>query len=391
MKTTAITTIAALLAATGFSLSAAAQETPRREKEFKGVDLYARFDKGKNQWLFGMLPGTNREKAADEVNQSLTLKGLDALLAEMKKLAPRETVILSPSESLNNAENVSLTPLDEKTRKKLAEFCAKHEIILIGDGDVLNQPNRTIAAMEASATRRELILSQFHTDEKGLAMIAEKFPALESLDLSDCGLVDGDFSSLGKLKSLTTLNMSNNFGMTSKSFGFIPELKSLRRLNLDYCVELPDEAIAAIAKSSSIESLSLGSCKKLTVTGTHHLTAMVALKDLNFHGLQLPDAAVKNLTKIKSLTSLDIALSLVSDETLAEIATLPNLKRLNLAVCPNVTLKGIRNLAPLRLISIQLASLGSDAAPLDEKELFELAKETLPGCEVSTFHYHFKP
>ena len=46
--------------------------------------------KNQNQWLFGMLPDTNREKAADEVNQSLTLKGVDSLLAEMKKLAPQE-------------------------------------------------------------------------------------------------------------------------------------------------------------------------------------------------------------------------------------------------------------------------------------------------------------
>jgi hypothetical protein len=68
-----------------------------------------------------MLPGTNREKAADEVKQSLTLKGVDSLLAEMKKLAPRETVILNTLGSLNNAEN-SLTPLDEDTLKKLTEF-----------------------------------------------------------------------------------------------------------------------------------------------------------------------------------------------------------------------------------------------------------------------------
>jgi hypothetical protein len=386
MKTTWITTIAALLAITCLSLTASAEDTPRRNKEFKGVELFARFDKGKDQWLFGLLPGTNRLKDADEVNQSMTINGLDALLAEMKQLAPREEVSLIPP----NENGKDVNPLDEETLKKLAEFCAKHEIILNGSGDVLEQPNRMIAAMEASTTRRELILSQAYTDEKGLAMIAEKFPALESLDLSNCGLVDGDFSSLGKLKSLTTLNMSENYGMTSKSFGFIAELKNLRSLNLEYCVELSDEAVAAISKSSSIESLHLGSCKKLTAASAAHLAAMTGLKELNLHHVRLPDAAIKNLVKIKSLTALDIAFSLVSDETLAEIATLPNLKKLNLAVCPNVTFKGIKNLAPLRLDAIELASLGS-AASLDEKELFALAKETFPGCEVSTLHHHFKP
>jgi hypothetical protein len=386
MKTTLVTSIAALLATICLSFTASAEDTPRRNKEFKGVDLYARFDKNKNQWLYGLLPGTNRLKDADEVNQSMTINGLDALLAEMKQLAPQEEVSLVPPDANGNG----VTPLDEETQKKIAEFCAKHEIILNGYGNVLEQPNRTIAAMEASTTRRELILSQAYTDEKGLAMIAEKFPALESLDLSYCGLVDGDFSSLGKLKSLTTLTMSHNYGMTAKSFGFISELKSLRSLNLEYCVELPDEAVAAISKSSSIESLNLGSCKKLTAASSTHLVAMTGLKELNLHNVRLPDAATKNLVKIKSLTSLDIAFSLVSDETLAEIATLQSLKKLNLAVCPNVTFKGIKSLAPLRLDSIELASLGS-AASLDDKELFELAKETLPGCEVSTFHHHFKP
>lgn len=390
MKITFITTIAVLLLASGFSPTFAQEDVQGNAVHFKGLNLYARFDKAQNQWLFGLLPGTNRQKSVDEVNQSLTLKGLDSLLTEMKKLAPRETVFLNSLAELGNAETVALTPLDEETQKKLAEFCAKHELILHGDGDILNQPNRMIASMEASTTRRELILTQSFTDENGLAMIAEKFPALESLVLSDCGFTDADFSSLGKLKSLTTLNLSSNYGMTSKSFGFISELQSLRRLNLDYCVELPDDAITAISKSASLESLSLDSCGKLTAAGTLHLSAMTTLKDLNFHGSKLPDAAVKNLTKLKSLSSLDIALSLVTDETLAEIATLPNLKRLNLAVCPNVTLKGIRNLAPLRLEHLELASLGS-AAQLDEKELFELAKRTLPGCEISTFKYDSKP
>lgn len=107
-----------------------------------------------------------------------------------------------------------------------------------------------------------------------------------------------------------------------------------------------------------------------------HLADMTGLKELNLHDVRLPDADIKNVVKIKSLTSLDIAFSFVTDETLAEIATLPSLKKLNLAVCPNVTIKGIENLAPLRLDSIELASLGS----VNDKELFELAKETSPDA-----------
>jgi hypothetical protein len=387
MKSTSIATLVAMLTASFFPHSFAAEENQRREKEFKGVELYARFDKDKNQWRFGMLSGTNREKQADEVNKSLTLNGLDALLAEMKRLAPQEEVFLV-SPGWNGAQ---VTPLDEDTQKKLVEFCAKHEIILSGEGKWLQQPNRTITAMEASATRRELILSQTEIDGKGLAMIAEKFPALESLELSYCGITDADLSPLGKLKALQTLKMNDNYDMTGNSFGFVADLKNLRLLNLDQCVKLTDEAVAGISKSSSIEVLNLGSCKSLTAACGPHLATMTNLKELGVSGIGLPDAAIKDLVKIKGLTSLDIAVSQVSDESLALIASLPNLKRLDLRACRSLTFNGIKSLAPLHLESLDLNVVGSESVPLDENELIKFAKETWPKCEVHTTHKHIKP
>ncbi len=387
MKAISIATIAALLLAAGISRSPAAEEAPRREKEFKGIELYARFDKDKNKWHFGMLSGTNRNKDADEVNESLTLTGLDALLAEMNQLAPQEEVFLvSPGWN-----GTAVTPLDEETQKKLVEFCARHEIILNGEGKWLQQPNRTIAAMEASATRRELVLSQTEMDGTGLAMIAENFPALESLELSYCGITDADLSPLGKLKSLRTLAMNDNYDMTGNSSGFVADLKNLRRLNLDQCVKLTDKAVAAISKSTSLESLRLGSCKSLTGACAPFLGAMAGLKELDLSGVGLPDAAIKDLVKIKGLTSLDIAVSHVSDESLAFIATMPNLKRLGLRACRSLTSGGIKALAPLRLEHLDLNVAGSEDVPLDENELLKFAKETWPGCEVVTSHHHFKP
>ena len=134
---TLITTIAVLLFASSISPTLAQENIRGNAIHGKGVELYARFDKGKNQWLFGMLEGTNCQKEEGEVNRSMTLNGIDALLAEMKQLVPQETVFLVPPD--HNGDDV--TPLDEETQKKLAEFCAKHQIILRGKGKVLNQPN----------------------------------------------------------------------------------------------------------------------------------------------------------------------------------------------------------------------------------------------------------
>jgi len=381
MKTTSIATLVALLMAAGIPRFSAAEDVPRRGKQFKGVELYAEFDKVKNQWHFGLLPGTNRNKQAEEVKKSMTLDGLDSLLAEMKQLAPQEEVFLV----LPDWSGTAVTPLDEATQKKLVEFCARHEIILNGQGKWLRQTNRTIAAMTASDTRRELVLSQTEIDGKGLAMIAEKFPALESLELSYCGITDADLSPLGKLKSLRTLNMHDNYEMTGNSFGFVENLKNLRLLNLEQCVKLTDKAVAAISKSSSLESLNLGYCASLTAACARHLGAMTSLKELNLANVGLPNAAMKDLVKIKGLTSLDIAVSQVTDDGLAAIATMPNLKRLGLRACRNnVTFKGIKALAPLKLEYLDVNLTGSKVKHIDEDEVIKFAKETWPGCEVET-------
>ena len=179
--------------------------------------------------------------------------------------------------------------------------------------------------------------------------------------------------------------------MTGNSSGFVADLKNLRRLNLDQCVKLTDKAVAAISKSTSLESLRLGSCKSLTGACAPFLGAMAGLKELDLSGVGLPDAAIKDLVKIKGLTSLDIAVSHVSDESLAFIATMPNLKRLGLRACRSLTSEGIKALAPLRLEHLDLNVAGSEDVPLDENELLKFAKETWPGCEVVTSHHHFKP
>jgi hypothetical protein len=118
---------------------------------------------------------------------------------------------------------------------------------------------------------------------------------------------------------------------------------------------------------------------------------MTGLKELEIPGTGLPDVAIKELMKLKALTSLDIATSQVSDESLALIATLPHLKRLGLRACRSLTADGIKSLAPLRLEHLDLNVAGSESAPLDENELLKFAKETWPGCEVVTTRQHFKP
>jgi Leucine Rich repeat len=391
MKIPSIKAVAAILIATGCSFSQAGEEVPPREKQFKGVELFARFDKDRNQWLFGMLPGTNREKEAEEVNRSMTLTGLDSLLAEMGKLAPQESVFVASPGRGGIAEDVALTALDEETQKALITFCARHEIVLTGEGALLEMPNRTIGAMEASATRRELILSETILDSKGLAMIAEKFPALETLVLTYSGITDADLTPLGKLESLQTLEMNDLYGMTGETFGFVADLKKLRRLNLEQCVALTDKAVTGIAKSPTLESLNLGSCRTLTAACAADLAGMTSLKELNLAGVGLADTAIKDLVKIQSLTSLDIATSQISDESLASIATMPNLKRLGLRACRSITLKGVSSLAPLRLDYIELMVDGTEDAPVDDNELMEFAKKTWPGCEVWTPKQHFKP
>jgi len=86
----------------GLSCSGPADSSPDGDTEparntkpmFKGVELYSWKDAKSGEWLFSLLPGTNRMKTYKEVTDPLlAIKGTEALKKNLSKLAVGEQVL----------------------------------------------------------------------------------------------------------------------------------------------------------------------------------------------------------------------------------------------------------------------------------------------------------
>jgi len=95
----------------------ATQEKEPPRKNLKGWELYYQATPAGGH-VFGLLPGTNRQKTDAEVKACLTLAGMDKLAAELAKLAPGESVIPQGR-------------LPEAVLKELKDLCAKHKLELL--------------------------------------------------------------------------------------------------------------------------------------------------------------------------------------------------------------------------------------------------------------------
>ncbi len=77
---------------------------------------------------------------------------------------------------------------------------------------------------------RRLDLSRVMLSPSAMKCIGE-LTGLESLQLSGCSLTDESVKPIANLKRLTTLDLSDNFGVTDKSAGLLRTLTRLKHLN----------------------------------------------------------------------------------------------------------------------------------------------------------------
>jgi hypothetical protein len=111
-----------LWALTSVGLSpAVGGEAKEDAKSLKGWELYARFDAEQKAWRFGLLRGTNRQKAAKEVADSLIIEGMKALRKELSRLAEGETVLLQ-------------SRLPDEARKEVENLCTKAKLKFVDAG-----------------------------------------------------------------------------------------------------------------------------------------------------------------------------------------------------------------------------------------------------------------
>jgi hypothetical protein len=89
---------------------------------FKGVELYSWKDSKSGEWLFSLLPGTNRMKTYREVTDPLlTVKGTEALKKNLSKLAVGEQVLWF--NTIDKMQPVGVPRLSFPPKQMMNELC----------------------------------------------------------------------------------------------------------------------------------------------------------------------------------------------------------------------------------------------------------------------------
>jgi Leucine-rich repeat (LRR) protein len=177
----------------------------------KGVEFYVDYDDRGRQWLFRLLGGTNRIKEAGAVLAATPLVGIESVREALKGLPQNiflEFFIIDDAWP-GKPEGVHVRALDRKTELELIKICSEKEIRLNQMRPLAIEKNRIITFVASSKTRKELSLAYDPLDDRGLQLIAQKFPGLEILNLRSCGLAHADLSPLRRLKNLRHLDLAD--------------------------------------------------------------------------------------------------------------------------------------------------------------------------------------
>eukprot|EP00210_Caulerpa_lentillifera_P006412 g6125.t1 len=197
----------------------------------------------------------------------------------------------------------------------------------------------------------------FRVDDHGLEFLSE-IPSLTSLILSQCiGITDGGLHHLRKLQKLKILDLFGCREIRGNGFDGYRDLP-LCSLNISDCPYLVDEGMIQIGKIRSLTKLDMCACISVTDTGISALSELPNLTGLDV-GMcgRLSDVSMLSLSKLPRLTTFKLSGSdLVTDLGVAHIAKKTGLLTVHLDRCHNVSDSGLQQLATCRsLTSLRLA------------------------------------
>lgn len=203
--------------------------------------------------------------------------------------------------------------------------------------------------------------SQKLTD-RGLLQLNDLY-ALEVARLDQCySLVGKGFLVFSKSNNLHTLTASNCRCLTDEAIVNISHLQSLTTLSLDGCRCLTDISLRAIGNLINLQQLDLSQLDLLTSEGLKYLVDLEQLEEISLGWCRaISDAGIKIFTsqpgRTNTLISLCLARCRITDVGVEYLASLKNLRELDLNGCQ----------------SISSASLGDTLARLPSLECLDVS------------------
>jgi len=196
----------------------------------------------------------------------------------------------------------------------------------------MTPPDETFDKLAELKSLRALNLAESSFNDDCLPALDKVSPSLANLDLRGCSLSDKATSSIARFTGLRALRFSGKNGKTSIGDDGLKALtacKSLKVLALDD-LWIATAGIEALAPLTELEELYLAGTV-VDDDAAKFIAAFPKLKKLRLARTQVSDAALETLSARTSLEELDLSEnSLITNSSMAHLAKLTNLKKLNL-------------------------------------------------------------
>ena len=168
-----------------------------------------------------------------------------------------------------------------------------------------------IAAVAPTRRLRDLSLFLTDADDACLEQAAQ-IPTLERIDLGHCPRVTGaGFAHLARLPRLSVVELHTS-AFDEAHLAALAELPGLRQLNLAFCQQLTRQGIETITQMPALEELWLASCYPLRDEEFGLLATMPNLKRLNVANTHITDAGLAQLAAAPQLKEVDVSSTVVT-------------------------------------------------------------------------------
>ena len=183
--------------------------------------------------------------------------------------------------------------------------------------------------------------------------ILSEHPTLESLCVDGIQITDETLADL-KALPLVALRIRGTRGVTDEGMSSVAAMGGLRHLDLRGCYSLTDAGLARISGLADLEVLRLMATKGITDATLSIAAGLKQLRTLEISHMQLTDTGLAHLAGHERLESLYLRATGVSDRGFVHLAKCPRLRSLVLSACEGVTDPGLEDLASLPLVVLDL-------------------------------------
>jgi len=239
----------------------------------------------------------------------------------------------------------------------------------------------------------------FNLTDQGVSYLST-LESLQSFTLrSPSQLTDKSLKYIGQLKSLHTLQLLltsaglDNSQWTCDGFQYLNALNEIKTLSVWNCL-CTDNWLISIGKLTTLTSLDLDQCDNSTSDAYRHLISLQNLTHLSLSRTRIDDNALQWISCLSQLTSLRLCFChRITDFGITHICKLQNMRNLNMLKCVSITDQGIKSIChgmkELQSLDASGCLLMTDQSLQYMRELKQLKHLHLSGCtEVTASAIH---